>query len=100
MQRTLLFDSVHSAGEIAFMLCGEWDRCNAVTFSQINCSDIAFQTALKLVSAEYCIEQEVCYLKELMLPSNTVLLRKPKKTKELEIVLLSQDLSFLAHFEI
>lgn len=59
MQTTLLFDSVHSAQEVAFMLRAEWDGCNAVTFTNLNQNDQAFETAIGLVLAEYCILGDV-----------------------------------------
>lgn len=60
MRTTLLFDSVHSAQEVAFIISASWDECNAVTFSDFNEYDLAFKTAVGMVSAEYCQQDDSC----------------------------------------
>lgn len=62
MQTTLLFDSVYSAQEVAFILRGLWDECNAVTFTDFNEYDLAFKTAVRVASAEYCHQDDSCYI--------------------------------------
>jgi uncharacterized protein YjbI with pentapeptide repeats len=51
---TLLFDSSSAAQEIAFMLNGKWDECNAVIMSK--CDEIAINTAANLIEATWCYQ--------------------------------------------
>jgi uncharacterized protein YjbI with pentapeptide repeats len=51
---TVLFDSNYAAQEIAFMLNGEWDECNAVTMPK--CDEIAINTAANLIGATWCYQ--------------------------------------------
>ena len=50
--RVILFDSVASANELAFMLGGEWDNCNSVTLAQYD--RIAVVEAAALIGAKWC----------------------------------------------
>jgi uncharacterized protein YjbI with pentapeptide repeats len=51
---TLLFDSSSAAQEVAFMLNGNWDECNAVTITK--CDEIAINTAANLIKATWCYQ--------------------------------------------
>ncbi|MBW4671994.1 MAG: pentapeptide repeat-containing protein [Cyanomargarita calcarea GSE-NOS-MK-12-04C] len=51
---TLLFDSSSAAQEIAFMLNGKWDECNAVIMPK--CDEIAINTAANLIEATWCYQ--------------------------------------------
>lgn len=48
----LLFDSITTAQDIAFMLGGEWDECNGVTIPEYD--EVAINTATKLSGASWC----------------------------------------------
>ena len=50
--QTLLFDSCYAAEDVAFMLGGQWDRCNGVVVSVVD--EIAIATAAKIVDARWC----------------------------------------------
>lgn len=39
-------DSVYSAQEVAYILRGLWDECNAVTFTDFDKYDLVFETAV------------------------------------------------------
>lgn len=49
---TLLFDSCYAAENVAFMLGGQWDKCNSVVLSVTD--EIAIETAAKMVEAQWC----------------------------------------------
>lgn len=49
---TILFDSPTAAQDIAFMLGGEWDKCNGVTMPDYD--EIAINTAAKLHNSSWC----------------------------------------------
>lgn len=51
-QYVLLFDSEKAANEIAFMIGGQWDGCNAVVVDK--CDEVAVNTAANLVGAKWC----------------------------------------------
>ncbi|HAA30081.1 MAG TPA: pentapeptide repeat-containing protein [Cyanobacteria bacterium UBA8553] len=48
----ILFDSLNAASDIAFMLGGEWDGCNAVVMA--NQDEVAVNTVAKLVGTSWC----------------------------------------------
>ncbi len=48
----VLFDSIASANELAFMLGGEWDNCNSITLTEYDC--IAVSEAAALIEAKWC----------------------------------------------
>jgi uncharacterized protein YjbI with pentapeptide repeats len=48
----ILFDSSEAAMDIAFMLGGEWDRCNGVVMHKSD--QVAVDTAANLVGAKWC----------------------------------------------
>jgi len=48
----LLFDSSIAAEDIAFMLGGKWDGCNAICVPK--CDEVAVNTAASLVRAKWC----------------------------------------------
>lgn len=58
--RTLLFDSCYAAENVAFMLDGQWDKCNSVVLSALN--EIAIETAAKIVEARWCYAGKSCTL--------------------------------------
>lgn len=62
MQIILLFDSIYSAQEVAYTLQASWDGCNAITLIEFDEDDISFQTAVGMVSAEYCIVGQKCLI--------------------------------------
>lgn len=64
MQTALLFDSIYSAQEVAHTLQASWDGCNAITFIEFDEDDIAFQTAVGMVLAEYCIVGQKCLIQD------------------------------------
>jgi len=51
-QDVLLFNSTEAAQEIAFMLGGQWDGCNAILVDK--CDELAVNTAASLVQAKWC----------------------------------------------
>ncbi len=51
---TLLFDSCYAAENVAFMLGGQWDKCNSVVLSVAD--EIAIETAAKMIEAQWCYE--------------------------------------------
>lgn len=71
MQITLLFDSVHSAEEVAYILRGLWDGCNAVTFTDFDEDDTAFQTVVEMVLAKYCIVGQKWLIKDVESHNNS-----------------------------
>lgn len=52
----ILFDSSEAASDIAFMLGGEWDRCNGVVVHKSD--QVAVNTAASLVGAKWCYSGE------------------------------------------
>ncbi|MBW4560456.1 MAG: pentapeptide repeat-containing protein [Mojavia pulchra JT2-VF2] len=50
----ILLDSVPAAGEIAFMLGGEWDGCNGVVMPKVD--EVAVNTAVKLLETAWCYQ--------------------------------------------
>ncbi len=50
--QTLLFDSCYAAEDVAFMLGGQWDKCNGVVVSVVD--EVAIATAAKIVDARWC----------------------------------------------
>lgn len=53
-ESVLLFDSIAAASEIALMLNGQWDGCNAVII--VKCDEVAVNTATKLLEAGWCYQ--------------------------------------------
>lgn len=72
MQTTLLFDSIHSAQEVAFTLRSLWDECNAVTFTNFDEDDIAFKTVVGMASAKYCIVGQQCLIDDVESRNNSL----------------------------
>jgi len=58
--QTLLFDSCYAAEDVAFMLGGQWDKCNGVVISATD--EIAIETAAKIVDARWCYKGKSCTL--------------------------------------
>ena len=52
----VLLDRIDSASELAFMLDGEWDNCNAVTLTKYD--KVAVAEAAALIGAKWCLESE------------------------------------------
>ena len=52
----VLLDRIDSASELAFMLDGEWDLCNAVTLTKYD--KVALSEAAALIGAKWCLESE------------------------------------------
>jgi uncharacterized protein YjbI with pentapeptide repeats len=48
----ILFDSIASASELAFMLGGEWDNCNSVTLTKYDRESV--KEAAALIEAKWC----------------------------------------------
>lgn len=71
MQIILLFDSIYSAQEVAYTLQASWDGCNAITLIEFDECDISFQTAVEIVSAEYCIVGQKCLIQDVESLSNS-----------------------------
>ena len=62
--RVVLFDSIASAEELAFMLGGEWDNCNSITLAKYD--SVAVKEAAALTGAKWCLCQDsVAYLPKL-----------------------------------
>ena len=55
-----MFDSCYAAEDVAFILGGQWDKCNSVSLS--TCDEIAIDTAANLVGARWCYGGKSCTL--------------------------------------
>ena len=61
----VLFDSIASAEDLAFMLAGEWDGCNSITLSKYD--SVAVTEAAALIGAKWCrLGDSMAYLPRLM----------------------------------
>jgi uncharacterized protein YjbI with pentapeptide repeats len=60
----ILFDSISSAEDLAFMLGGEWDGCNSITWDKYD--SVAVAEAAALTGAKWCrLGQTMAYLPKL-----------------------------------
>jgi len=58
MTKTLLFDSVRAAQEVAYSLAGHWDQCNGVILVQVD--QAALKLTTELLETGYCEMGKSC----------------------------------------
>lgn len=87
---------MHSAQEVAFILRAEWDKCNAVTFTNFDEHDKAFETAIGLVLAEYCILGDISeYTQFSCLEHQSLALKRVIKISNLSFKFLTKTSNIL-----